>query len=114
LSYFGLVPAAIIGLDIRTLLDRAETMRQACQPSVASHENPGVWLGAAMGTLARDGHDKLTLVVSPPIGSFGSWLEQLLAESTGKEGRGILPVDGEALGKPEVYGDDRLFVYLRT
>ncbi len=114
LSYFGLVPAAIIGLDIRTLLDRAETMRQACQPSVAANENPGVWLGAVMGTLAREGRDKLTLVVSPPISSFGAWLEQLLAESTGKEGKGILPVDGEALGKPEVYGDDRLFVYLRT
>jgi transaldolase / glucose-6-phosphate isomerase len=114
LSYFGLVPAAIIGLDVHMLLDRAETMCQACQPSVAARENPGVWLGAVMGTLARERRDKLTLVVSPPIGSFGSWLEQLLAESTGKEGKGILPVDGEALGKPGVYGDDRLFVYLRT
>jgi transaldolase/glucose-6-phosphate isomerase len=114
LSYFGLVPAAIIGLDIRTLLDRAETMCQACQPSNAARENPGVWLGAVMGTLASEGRDKLTLVVSPPIGTFGYWLEQLLAESTGKEGKGILPVEGEALGKPQVYGDDRLFVYLRT
>ncbi|HEV8194264.1 MAG TPA: bifunctional transaldolase/phosoglucose isomerase [Ktedonobacterales bacterium] len=114
LSYFGLVPAAIIGLDIRALLDRAETMCQACQPSVSAHENPGVWLGSVMGTLAREHRDKLTIVVSPPIGSVGSWLEQLLAESTGKEGKGILPVDGEALGTPEVYSDDRLFVYLRT
>src|SRR5690349_24411553 len=89
-------------------------MAKACGPNVPARENPGVWLGAILGTLANGGRDKVTLAISPPIGAFGSWLEQLLAESTGKEGKGILPVEGEALGDPSVYGDDRVFAYLRT
>ncbi|HLY31913.1 MAG TPA: bifunctional transaldolase/phosoglucose isomerase, partial [Ktedonobacterales bacterium] len=114
LSFFGLVPAAIIGVDVEKLLDRADAMRRACSADAPARENPGVWLGAIMGTLANQGHDKVTLVVSPPIATYGYWAEQLIAESTGKEGRGILPVEGEALGQPTVYGKDRLFVYLRT
>jgi transaldolase / glucose-6-phosphate isomerase len=114
LSYFGLAPGALIGVDVEKLLDRAETMCQACRPSVAVRDNPGLWLGAIMGALAQRGHDKLTLVMSPPISTFGYWVEQLIAESTGKEGKGIVPVEGEALGTPSVYGTDRLFVYLRT
>jgi transaldolase/glucose-6-phosphate isomerase len=114
LSYFGLVPAAVLGLDIPTLLDRAETMSHACAPSCPARENPGVWLGAVLGALALRGHNKVTFVLAPPIATLGDWLEQLLAESTGKEGKGILPVAGEALGPPQVYGNDRLFVYLRA
>src|SRR5258708_10696353 len=103
-----------MGGDGEKLLDRGETMCQACRPSVAARDNPGLWLGAIMGALAQRGHDKLTLVMSPPISTFGYWVEQLIAESTGKEGKGIVPVEGEALGAPSVYGTDRLFVYLRT
>jgi transaldolase/glucose-6-phosphate isomerase len=114
LSYFGLVPAAILGIDLAKLLDRAETMAQACAPSVAARENPGVWLGVILGTLAKGRRDKVTILASPPVATLGYWLEQLLAESTGKEGQGILPVEGEPLGAPESYGDDRVFVYLRT
>ncbi|MEO7001531.1 MAG: bifunctional transaldolase/phosoglucose isomerase [Ktedonobacterales bacterium] len=114
LSFFGLVPAAIIGMDVEKLISRADTMRRACDASIPASQNPGVWLGAILGTLASHGRDKVTIVVSPSIATFGYWLEQLLAESTGKEGKGILPVEGEALGKPEVYGPDRLFAYLRT
>jgi transaldolase / glucose-6-phosphate isomerase len=114
LSYFGLVPAAIIGLDVEKLLDRADTMRQACRPDASHFGNPGLYLGTVMGTLANRGRDKVTLVMAPPISTFGYWIEQLIAESTGKEGKGILPVEGETLGAPAVYGDDRLFVYLRT
>ncbi|HEU5439255.1 MAG TPA: bifunctional transaldolase/phosoglucose isomerase [Ktedonobacterales bacterium] len=114
LSFFGLVPAAIIGVDVERLLDRAQTMQQACHGSGEARQNPGLYLGAVMGTLAKAGRDKVTLVMSPPISTFGYWIEQLIAESTGKEGKGILPVEGEPLGSPAVYGDDRLFVYLRT
>jgi transaldolase / glucose-6-phosphate isomerase len=114
LSFFGLVPAAIIGLDVEKLLDRADTMRHACHPGASPAANPGLFLGTIMGTLANRGRDKVTLVIAPPISTFGYWIEQLIAESTGKEGKGILPVEGETLGAPEVYGDDRLFVYLRT
>jgi transaldolase / glucose-6-phosphate isomerase len=114
LSFFGLVPAAIIGVDIEKLLDRADSMASACAGDVTARENPGVWLGTILGTLANGGRDKATLVVSPPINTFGYWLEQLIAESTGKEGKGILPVEGETLGEPSVYGDDRVFIYLRT
>src|SRR5581483_165838 len=85
----------------------------ASQPCVAPSENPGVRLGAMLGVLAKAGHDKLTIVVDQEIGTFGGWVEQLIAESTGKSGTGILPVDREDLGPPEVYGDDRFFVYLR-
>ena len=114
LSFFGLVPAAIIGIDVEKLLDRADAMRAACGADTPPERNPGVWLGTILGAGARAGRDKVTIVVSPPISTFGYWLEQLLAESTGKEGKGILPVEGEALGEPSVYGDDRLFAYLRT
>ena len=113
LSYFGMVPAALMGLDIATLLDRADCMREGCASCVAAHDNPGAWLGAAMATLALKGRDKLTLVTSPAIGSFGLWVEQLIAESTGKEGKAIVPVAGEPLLLPDAYGDDRSFVYLR-
>jgi transaldolase/glucose-6-phosphate isomerase len=114
LSYFGLVPAAILGVDIGKLLNRAETMAQTCAPSVAARENPGVWLGVILGALANQKRDKVTILASPPVATLGYWLEQLLAESTGKEGKGILPVEGEPLGAPESYGDDRVFVSLRT
>ncbi len=113
LSYFGLVPAGLTGIDVRLLLERAEEMKRACASHEPVGENPGAWLGAVMGTLASRGVDKLTIVTSPAIGSFGLWVEQLLAESTGKEGRGIIPVAREPLMDPESYGDDRLFVYLR-
>jgi hypothetical protein len=95
------------------LLDRALTAGHACDPGVTAKDNPGARLGAIMGELAQAGRDKVTLVTSPGIASFGDWVEQLIAESTGKEGKGILPMVGEPLGPPEVYGDDRLFVYLR-
>ncbi len=113
LSYFGLVPAALTGVDIGALLDRADRMREGCVPFVPAHDNPGAWLGAVLATLAARGRDKLTLVASPSIGGFGLWVEQLIAESTGKDGKGIVPVAGEPLGTPVSYGDDRLFVYLR-
>ena len=113
LSYFGLVPAALAGLDITTLLDRADCMREGCASCVPAHDNPGAWLGAVMGVLAQQGRDKLTLVTSPSISSFGLWVEQLIAESTGKQGKGIIPVAGEPLAAPNSYGEDRLFVYLR-
>ncbi len=112
LSYFGLVPAALIGLDIQALLDRAHDMLHACHPSVSPEQNPGAWLGAVMGEAALAGRDKLTLVLPNEISSFGYWAEQLIAESTGKEGKGILPVEGEPLGPPDVYGPDRLFITL--
>jgi transaldolase/glucose-6-phosphate isomerase len=113
LSNFGMVPAAIMGLDVRRLLDRTEEMIQACAATVPAGENPGVILGAVLGTLAKAGRDKVTLVASPAIGDLGAWLEQLLAESTGKLGKGLIPVDRERLGPPEVYGSDRVFIYLR-
>jgi len=113
LSYFGLVPAALMGIDIMTLLERADCGREGCASRVPPHENPGAWLGATMGTLALRGRDKLTLVTSPSIDSFGLWLEQLIAESTGKDGKGVIPVAGEPLMDSTHYGDDRLFVYLR-
>ena len=113
LSYFGLVPAALIGVDITALLDRAKDMREGCTSGVPIHENRGAWLGACTGTLALHGRDKLTLITSPAISSFGLWVEQLIAESTGKEGKGIIPVVGEPLVEPAYYGDDRLFICLR-
>jgi len=106
LSCFGLVPAALVGVDLETLLDRATAM-------AAPDREAGAHLGAIMGELALAGRDKLTLIVSPAISHFGSWVEQLIAESTGKEGKGILPVDGEAVLSPDDYANDRLFVYLR-
>ena len=112
LSPFGMVPAAAMGLDVDELLDRAQLMVASCSAAVPAAHNPGVALGAALGELARSGRDKLTFVASGQMQSFGAWLEQLIAESTGKNGVGILPVDGEALGPPEVYGDDRVFAYI--
>jgi len=108
LSYFGLVPAMMVGVDVGSLLDRATDMMDSCKSG-----NTGARLGAIMGALAVSGRDKVTLIASPPISAFGAWVEQLIAESTGKEGAGILPVDGEELGQSKVYGQDRLFVYLR-
>ena len=110
LSYFGLVPAALMGVDIRKLLDRAERIVHACSQVVPAGDNPGTKLGAIMAECAKAGRDKLTLVTDPKISSFGLWVEQLIAESTGKEGKGIVPVAGESLGSPSVYGNDRLFV----
>lgn len=113
LSYFGMVPAALTGLDVKKLLDRADEMRTACGPATSTEANLAAWLGAVMGELAQAGCDKLTLIASPSIVPFGDWAEQLIAESTGKDGTGILPVVREPLGDPGVYGDDRLFVYLQ-
>ena len=113
LSNFGMVPAAAMGLDVPRFLDNAEVMVHACSSCVPPELNPGVTLGILLGTLAKQGRDKVTFITSPGIGSLGGWLEQLIAESTGKEGKGIIPVDGETLGSPDVYGQDRLFVYTR-
>jgi glucose-6-phosphate isomerase len=110
LSFFGLVPAALIGVDVGTLLHRAHRMAEACAACVPPLENPAARLGALLGEAALAGRDKVTFVLSPGIASFGLWAEQLIAESTGKEGKGILPVAGEPLGPPEVYGEDRVFV----
>ena len=113
LSDFGMVPAAAMGIDVPAFLDRADEMAIACSACLPTEENPGVILGVVLGVLADKGRDKLTLVVSPGIHDLGAWLEQLVAESTGKQGKGLIPVDREDLGAPEVYGDDRVFVYLR-
>lgn len=114
LSYFGLVPAALIGIDLKAFLDRAEEMVYASLSCVSAEDNPGIKLGAILGELGRQGRDKLTFIFSPAILSFGYWLEQLIAESTGKEKKGLVPIEGEAIGEPEVYADDRLFVYLNV
>jgi transaldolase / glucose-6-phosphate isomerase len=114
LSYFGLVPAALMGADLRALLDGAQVAEQACTHYEAASNNSGLWLGITFGELTQEGRDKLTFVVEPPISSFGLWAEQLIAESTGKEGRGMLPVADEPLGDPEAYGDDRVFAHLRN
>jgi transaldolase/glucose-6-phosphate isomerase len=113
LSYFGLVPAVLAGVNIEAMLHRAQVAEQNCAFDTGAG-NSGLWLGLAMGQLALLGRDKATFVVSPPIESFGLWVEQLIAESTGKQGKGILPVAGEPLGEPDVYGHDRLFAYLRN
>jgi len=113
LSNFGLVPAAIMGVNVEHLLYRAERMRQRCDSSVPPEDNPGVRLGVVMGELAKQGRDKITFVTSPAVWDLGAWIEQLIAESTGKEGKGIVPVDDEPLGPPEAYGQDRLFAYIR-
>ena len=114
LSYFGMAPAALAGYDYGAILDSATGMAHASAADVPADKNPGVWLGAVMGALAQSPkRDKLTLILSPRIGTFGYWVEQLIAESTGKEGRGIVPVEGEPLGRPGDYGPDRLFVYVR-
>ena len=113
LSYFGLVPGALMGVNVREMLERAIEMEHSCADSVPVESNPGVWLGGVMGRLALQGRNKVTLITSPKVATFGYWVEQLIAESTGKEGKGIVPIEGEPLGKPAVYGDDRLFVYIR-
>jgi transaldolase / glucose-6-phosphate isomerase len=113
LSDFGMVPGAAMGLDLPRFLEATTVMVRSCCASAPPADNPGVVLGAIMGTLARRGRDKVTIVASPAIAGLGAWLEQLLAESTGKHGKGLIPVAGEPLGPPEVYGDDRLFAYLR-
>ena len=113
LSNFGMIPAAVIGLDTKRFLDHAAEMAKSCGASVAVEENPGATLGIILGTAANAGRDKLTFITSPGISDLGAWLEQLIAESTGKIGKGIVPVDREHLGAPEVYGDDRVFVYVR-
>ena len=113
LSFFGVVPAALMGIDLERLLEGASEVGARCADDERLEENPGAVLGAAIGGFARDGRDKVTLIASPPIAPFGAWVEQLLAESTGKEGKGVLPVDLEPVGLPDEYGEDRLFVYLR-
>jgi transaldolase/glucose-6-phosphate isomerase len=113
LSYFGIVPAALMGVDVKRLLEGAQVAEQACAEYDSSSNNSGLWLGCALGELARHGRDKITFAVAEPIGSFGLWVEQLIAESLGKQGRGALPVAGEPIGPPEVYGDDRVFVHLQ-
>jgi glucose-6-phosphate isomerase len=113
LTYFGLVPAVLAGVDVPALLGRALDMAQACGSPVAAARNPGVHLGAVLGELARRGRDKVTFAVADPVASLGTWLEQLLAESTGKHGTGLLPVAGEPLGAPACYGRDRVFVEVR-
>jgi transaldolase/glucose-6-phosphate isomerase len=114
LSHFGMVPAAVVGIDTKKFLDRTQEMVQACGPSAPVEENPGAVLGIILGTAARSGRDKVTIITSPDISDLGAWLEQLLAESTGKVGKGIIPVDREELAAPEVYGNDRVFVYIHT
>jgi transaldolase/glucose-6-phosphate isomerase len=113
LSDFGLVPAAAMGLDLGRLLGITEMMVRSCAADVPAPDNPGVVLGTILGVLGKSGRGKVTIVTSPAIADFGAWMEQLLAESTGKQGRGLIPVDAEPLGAPGVYGQDRLFVYVR-
>jgi transaldolase/glucose-6-phosphate isomerase len=113
LSDFGMVPAAVMGLDVARFLGEADEMANACAARVPVEENPGAVLGIILGVLAKHGRDKVTLIASPGIHDLGAWLEQLLAESTGKDGQGLIPVDREPAGPPAVYGADRLFVYLR-
>jgi transaldolase/glucose-6-phosphate isomerase len=113
LSDFGMVPAAVMGLDVARFLGQADQMAKACASSVPLEDNPGAVLGVIMGVCGNNGRDKVTLITSPAIHHLGTWLEQLLAESTGKEGKGLIPVDREALADPACYRSDRLFVYVR-
>lgn len=114
LTAFGLLPAALLGIDLERLLERADWMARQCAADVAAARNPGLVLGAILGQAALDGRDKLTFIADEDVAPLGAWLEQLVAESSGKQGKGILPVDGEPLGDPTDYGEDRLFVYLRS
>ena len=114
LSYVGLVPAALSGIDLDRLAASAERMIKACGERVVAKDHPGIWLGAIMGTLAESGKNKVSLFCSPSIRGLGNWIEQLIAESTGKEGRGLVPVVGATLGKPHDYSTDRLFIHLRV
>ena len=113
LSNFGMIPGAVMGLDIAKFLKNTQEMVKACGANVAADKNPGVQLGVILGTAANEGLNKLTIISSPEIHDLGAWLEQLIAESTGKQGKGIIPVDREKLAKPEAYGSDRVFAYLR-
>src|SRR6266404_1632835 len=114
LSPFGLVPAAAAGIDLRSLLKHALAMARSCGPDVPPHENPGVQLGLAMGHAGLEGRDKVTILSSKKVSDFGAWAEQLIAESTGKEGKGLIPIDGEPLGEAALYGQDRFFIDIRT
>jgi glucose-6-phosphate isomerase len=114
LSNFGMVPAAVMGVDTKKFLDRTQEMVRACGAAAPIEENPGAMLGIILGTAARGGRDKVTIITSPDISDLGAWLEQLLAESTGKVGKGIVPVDREELAAPEVYGNDRVFACIHT
>src|ERR1700687_2779282 len=113
LSDFGMVPAAVMGIDAPKFLDRADVMAIACSSCLPVDKNPGAQLGLILGVAAKSGRDKVTLITSPGISDFGAWLEQLLAESTGKDGKGLIPVVREALGPVESYGNDRVFAYIR-
>ena len=113
LSDFGMVPGAAMGIDTTKFLEGASNMALACSSCSSVEKNPGVLLGILLGTLAKRGRDKVTIVASPGIHDLGAWLEQLLAESTGKDGKGLVPVDREKLGHPDLYGNDRVFVYAR-
>ncbi len=115
LSYFGLVPAALVGVDLEKLLHYAEAMAHNAKTEIETGdvENTPAWLGTVLGVLGNSGRDKITLISSPPIQPFGAWIEQLIAESTGKDGKGLLPVDGETPAVPEIYAKDRLFIYFR-
>ncbi|HVL96234.1 MAG TPA: bifunctional transaldolase/phosoglucose isomerase [Solirubrobacteraceae bacterium] len=114
LSYFGLVPAALAGVDVEGQLHASEVAEQNCAEWGASSANSGLWLGVALGVLAQRGRDKLTFVIDSPLESLGLWVEQLIAESTGKQGRGVLPIADEPVLAPEAYGDDRVFVHVRN
>lgn len=114
LSYFGMVPAAALGLDLDALWSEAGRMMKACAENIPSQLHPGIWLGAIMGVLGQQGRDKITILPSSNIASLGNWVEQLIAESTGKEGKGLLPVVGATVGNPHDYSSDRLFIYVRT
>ena len=114
LSPFGLVPAAAAGIDVKSLIKHTLSMVRSCGPDVPPHENPGVQLGLAMGLAGLEGRDKVTIFSSTKIAAFGAWAEQLIAESTGKDGKGLIPIDGETLGDPTLYGNDRFFIDLRT
>ncbi|HEX4579232.1 MAG TPA: bifunctional transaldolase/phosoglucose isomerase, partial [Candidatus Dormibacteraeota bacterium] len=114
LSFFGLVPAAVIGVDIEAFLDRAAQMRRQCRPGVPPDLNPGLALGTVLGLLQSSGRDKVTILAPPRIAAFSLWAEQLIAESTGKEGKGLIPIGDEPIGEPGVYGDDRILTVLRV
>jgi transaldolase/glucose-6-phosphate isomerase len=114
LSPFGLVPAAAAGIDVRSLLKHTASMVRSCGPDVPPHENPGVQLGLAMGLAGLEGRDKVTILSSKKVADFGAWAEQLIAESTGKDGKGLIPIDGEPLADPALYGHDRFFIDIRT
>src|ERR1700722_7476755 len=114
LSNFGMVPAAVMGVDTKKFLSRAAEMARACGAGVPVEENTGAVLGIILGTAGNARRDKVTIITSPGVADLGAWLEQLLAESTGKVGKGIIPVDREQLAPPEFYGHDRVFAYIHT